>query len=741
MAKFLRIGEKLTNIYVGDRNIEEFNIVVHSEDTLRGPGILPATVQKAAKIVQKYIAMLTDVTLPIIFDIYPLHTEKEIAIGGVHRGYDCTCGEAYAEEEYEIKTVDGNLIINGGTRGVLYGVYTFLEKYLGVRFFSATCERVLYQERVDIPPIDERFNPPFEYRDLCHWNIFDTEFSVKSKINGGFVRKLREEDGYSVGFAGGFAGLVHTYSLFCPPQTYFYEHPEYYMLDRDGHRSPASLCYSNAEMRKVVAKNIINMLKKETAPTLVSLSINDVEHSDCQCEKCKGMFGGKGNNTDRMLYFVNKVAAQVKKAFPEVKIDTISYADVRKPPEIVKPAENIIIRVCATKDIAGLTLEEGVAANLPQPVNFMKRINELAAITDKIYIWDYPYDYVTTNAIFPILHTLLADMRYYVDHSVKGIFINGQTDASDFDDLKVYLLAKIMFNPYMSAEEYETHLKEFLEGFYGDGWQALYQFILLSEAVSAKTEFDRWSPPQKVIPLQYDQDGKVDYTFMNKAWALFEEAKQKARGGEWRRIDKNSLQVDYYELRSLMKEGVKNGTAEEIAVWAKKNESLYRRFIKYGITRVVENVFVPVVKNFAQSPIEWEYWDFECVQGDRNNDATEREMYLMVPVEAEEHALVDVEFSYKTNNENENGYVTAYGSKTPGINATWGEYGDYKRMRFQGAEVLSKKTFSAITGIAEKDKRIEFLPMHLRGVILKVEKMDAGAYLFVKEIKVLEEKQ
>ena len=183
---------------------------------------------------------------------------------------------------------------------------------------------------------------------------------------------------------------------------------------------------------------------------------------------------------------------------------------------------------------------------------------------------------------------------------------------------------------------------------------------------------------------------------------------------------------------------MKTANQAEKEAWAKRNEGMYRRFIKYGIQRVVENVFVPVVKNFMQSPIEWEYWDFECVMGDRNNDPTEREMYLLVPVEAEEGAFVDVEFLYKTNNENENGYVSVYGNDTDKFNATWEEYGEYKKMSFKHAQVLTKKAFSELSGISEKDKRINLLPIHLKGAILKVEKMDAGAYLFVKDIKVLE---
>ena len=176
MSKFLRIGQQLSKIYVDGRNIEEMNIVVHSAGDLRSPGIMPATTEKAAKVLQKYIALLTDVTLPIIYDIYSVHTEKEIAVGGVHREYDSTLNTQYQEEEYEIKTSDGNLIINGGVRGILYGVYTFLEEYLGLRFLTATCERVLYQETIDIANIDKRFNPPFEYRDLCHSRLLRVIF-------------------------------------------------------------------------------------------------------------------------------------------------------------------------------------------------------------------------------------------------------------------------------------------------------------------------------------------------------------------------------------------------------------------------------------------------------------------------------------------------------------------------------------------------------------------------------------
>ena len=64
--------------------------------------------------------------------------------------------------------------------------------------------------------------------------------------------------------------------------------------------------------------------------------------------------------------------------------------------------------------------------------------------------------------------------------------------------------------------------------------------------------------------------------------------------------------------------------------------------------------------------------------------------------------------------------------------------GEYKRLTFKHVEVLSRKSFSEVSGIDEKEKRITLLPIHLKGGILRVEKMDAGGYAFVKDIKVLE---
>ena len=241
MKKFLRLGEKLSSLFIGGYSISDFSIVIDGRTELRGISHALPTVAKAADTLQKYIHQITDVFVPIYFDIYPLCAKHEILIGGTKHENDLLKDEKFNDDDYAIIAKDGHLSINGGKRGLLYGVYAFLEM-LGVRFFSKTCEKILYKEKINIGDISVRHYAVFEYRDICDWTGFDSDFSVKSRVNGSFARRLRPEDGDGVGFAGGFAGLCHTFGPLLPPTKYFQVHPEWFALMEDGTRNPGGFC-------------------------------------------------------------------------------------------------------------------------------------------------------------------------------------------------------------------------------------------------------------------------------------------------------------------------------------------------------------------------------------------------------------------------------------------------------------------------------------------------------------------
>ncbi len=130
----------------------------------------------ATEELQKYLENATGVRVPV-------EADSDSA-----RRIELICDEsgAHGAEGFTIAVQDGNLVITGGTRrGNLYGVYEFLEQYVGYRFLTEDGEYLYEVETVDIPEgtIDTQ-NPVFEYRD-ADWNsYYGIDITVKRKIDG-----------------------------------------------------------------------------------------------------------------------------------------------------------------------------------------------------------------------------------------------------------------------------------------------------------------------------------------------------------------------------------------------------------------------------------------------------------------------------------------------------------------------------------------------------------------------------
>lgn len=744
MKNFLDFGKKLMPIRLCGADISQFAIVIHSSGAKKGAPVVPSWTEKAAKVFKKYIYRISGVELSISYDIYPLKREHEILIGGTIRLCDETAGKTFSDDEYTILTKSGNLIINGGKRGILYGVYTFLEKYCGVRYLTDTVEKLADAEAVEIGEICERSRPVFEYRELCDWNAWDPDFSVKMKLNGTFVRKLREEDGFGMGYAGGAAGLVHTFHELVPPEKYYRTHPEFYALDADGNRDPSGLCFANEEMFSVLLEGAERWLRAEKAPAMISVSIND-GNAFCQCERCREIYGRGGNDTDALLEFVNKFARKIRETYPEILVDTISYGETEQPPKIVKPERNVIIRVC-TWCAGNYTITQALRSDetvedaiLDRTRLAAERIQKLSSLVSKIYVWDYPYCYHIINCHYPVLGVLRENYRFFAEHGVKGVFVNGETDTADFVGLKVYLLSKLLYDPYMSEEEYAAHAEDFLYGFYGRGGKYIAQFLQCAALLAGKGKaYSSLSSHADIYGLKLREDGTYDDTFIRRGRSYFAKALACAEtDAERARIKKASLVLDSFELYYCMDHVMQGGSAEKQEKFVARNKKYYEDIVASGIPRITENTFFPVVKNFRQSPAEWEYWDAQCLAGDRNNENYARELYLLLPVRAAKGDVVNGDYLCKTNNENESGqlsYWSGEGFKETGKNFSWESTREkWQPLCIQNAVVTDVYDFSERQAIPLDDIRINLIPRQQKGIFVKIEKMDAGAYLFIRK--------
>ncbi len=451
----------------------------------------------ASTELQKYLKQISGVEIPIVTDT-TAPVEKEIVVGKTNREADGEFDrDELGDEGFVIKSEAEKLFIVGGEqRGTLYGVYEFLEAYLGCGFYTANVEKVPETKTISLGKIEEdKQIPVFEYRETDWYNYYSplsaNNLKVKHRINASLISE--EYGGCVSPGTYGFLLWCHTFQTLVPPAQYYSEHPEYFAMDKSGNRIAgeygnagldSQLCMSNPDVTQVLIENTRSYLRNvygENPQGYFSLSIND-NRNYCRCPECERIYAEDGGTTDIHLRAVNAVATALKDEFPNVTFEFLAYFQTRAVPTSVKAAENVVVRLAFIEECFSHPLEECTApAEGDSGVQKAAiEIKEWANCADKIFIWDYTCNYDNYSAPFPNFDTLLKNERYYADNNVKGIFHEGPLgggNTTEFGDLRMYLLSKVLWNPYMTEEEYYGYMDEFLEYVYGPGWESIREYI------------------------------------------------------------------------------------------------------------------------------------------------------------------------------------------------------------------------------------------------------------------------
>ncbi len=364
--------------------------------------------------------------------------------------------DGLGEEGIVIRTMPNGLILAGSRpRGTLYAVYTFLEDHLGCRWWSSTESTIPSKPTVVLNDIDLRYVPVLEYREPYWFDAFDGDWAARNKCNGQGHRLRAEHGGKHI-----YEGFVHTFFPLIPPQKYFADHPEWFSeIDGQRKHERAQLCLTNEEMRKELVKNLRERLRKNPAATIASVSQNDW-YGNCQCAACKAVEDEEESPAGLMLRFVNAVAADIEQEFPHVAISTLAYQYTRKPPKHVKPRPNVIVRLCSIE----CSFSKPLADERNKP--FRDDIVGWSKICDRLYIWDYTTNFRHHIMPHPNLRVLGPNVKFFVDHNVKGIFEQGAytTNGAEMAELRAWVLAKLLWDPSRNGNQL---VNEFIEGYYG----------------------------------------------------------------------------------------------------------------------------------------------------------------------------------------------------------------------------------------------------------------------------------
>lgn len=453
------------------RTIADYAIVLKS---------VPNPAEKtAAEFLQRVIELSCGVKLPV----------SENAEYGIYLGTrDADLRVKW--DGYRITTDDCNLYLDGNIpRGTLYAAYDFAEKYLGYRYFAPDCELFGSEGEADVPAgLDRVDNPAFEVRRSSNVDHFShAEGFVHARMNSSSGCDLTPYGGEA------YVGIpCHTFFKYCSGKEYFEEHPEYFAL-HGGERipcndggGPGQLCLTNPDVLRIVTENVLKELREHPETTLIDLSQCD-NHNFCQCDACRSVDEEEGSHAGTMIRFVNAVAEEVEKEFPHVMVQTFAYEYSRVPPKFTKARHNVMVRYCTIEACFRHALNDpNCEKNGPIYGDELEKWQKKA---DQLSIWDYTTNFNCFIGPFPNLRALFHNIRFLADCHATHIYgegdCYGQRAGGAYVELKAYLLGKLYWNPYMSEEEYDRHINEFLAGFYGPGWQEIRRYIELEHDTTA----------------------------------------------------------------------------------------------------------------------------------------------------------------------------------------------------------------------------------------------------------------
>ena len=414
----------------------------------------------AAAELQKHLNAVTTSDFAIVTEAQAFASRPQILVGDSKRARQLLPEISTKNLSYDgivIKTVGKDLVLTGHPkRGALYAVNTFLEDAVGIRWWTPTESFIPNKPTLKISAQNTQYAPKLIYREAYYKNAFDGIFETRMRINGSHARAKPEYGGQHK-----FQYFVHSFYPLLPPKKYFDIHPEWYSEIKGKRKHErAQLCLSNDDMRKELTKNALEALRKNPTADFLSVSQNDWA-GYCECSKCAAAAKEEGSQSGPVVRFVNKVAEDIEKEFPDVWVETLAYQYTRKPPKLVKPRKNVVIRLCTIECSFAQPLAAG-----EQNKTLREDIQGWSRIAKHLFIWDYVTNFKAYMLPHPNLRVLAPNIRFFVEHNAIGLFEQGDVfcNAGDFVRMRNWVISHLLWNPALDEKKL---FDEFLTGYYG----------------------------------------------------------------------------------------------------------------------------------------------------------------------------------------------------------------------------------------------------------------------------------
>lgn len=362
------------------------------------------------------------------------------------------------------------IIAASKVRGAVYGVYTFLEDYLGIKFLAPEVVHAPKIKRpVVIPQISRKEIPAFSYRAITYLDALDPDFVGTQKVNLSPFADPAKGGSYRISPGK----MTHTFYGLVPPGKYFNDHPEYFSLVH-GQRIQAlgQLCLTNPEVIRIATETVIRWFEEEPDIMTVGVVQNDWT-GYCECEACKRV--DRGNPARSLLHFCTMIGNAVRQRLPGKLIHTIAYTYTETPPEDWSQPlpDNLLIIVCNMYPYRSNRPIDGD----PMNARYYQNLQGWLKLARHVLVWHYFVDFEHYLLPYPIWQTIAADLKKYKTLGVEGVFLQagiGTGLYQEFQELKWWVFHKLLWNP---NQDIDPLVRAFIPAYFSGAAPAIQRFV------------------------------------------------------------------------------------------------------------------------------------------------------------------------------------------------------------------------------------------------------------------------
>ncbi len=509
-------GTALYRFTIGGNSIDTYSLVVPADTNAEN-----SNAYYAAEMMQKHIKETTGFELQIVYGekttengIY-FHAIDELSEQGLELGLD----------GYIYEVTDGQLHIYGTRRGNMYAAYEIMEEYMGYRFFSGE-ETLLYKKRTsDVPEgtYMKRILPlTFRFVGQTFGRETSQEYYFPRKMNGS---QIYGNDNEKYGTLTGPHFInAHSFGWYYRMATGPEDAPtlnERYQKGKQVDELSWQPCFTSEESYNQMFTGLylcIKMITEEWGShtfrresSSMSFSICDNIKGYCKCADCSTIYATDGY-AGGSVYIANRAVKDIQQYYPDLKLYLILYDHTI--PHDIYPEDDLIIMFCHNGCNNHVIGSGGCGDNLTS-LNYSNKYEEAAlqawgdicAQTGaELWFWYYPVTYHYYLVGCPNIYNIYADIVNLVSmYNVTGVYYEGGGRTYNFETLKAYIASRVIVDPDMTEEEFIEIVKEYLYMYFGDGYEELYQYILMQNEAGDRAGcfVNNYDRPRQMYDFEY----------------------------------------------------------------------------------------------------------------------------------------------------------------------------------------------------------------------------------------------